>query len=114
MDLSENTNALIAYIDSPTVISRDGGIFNFFATCFFRFFGDGGVICIILFSFIWGAICLHYYKKMIQNPNIRTVFSYNLMVYSIAISVMSFAFSDFGFVASLILIHIITKEVSSD
>lgn len=110
IDYSLNVNELIQYIDAATVIDRSGGIFNFFATAFFRFYGDGGIFCIIFFSMIWGFICNYYYKKLLAFPNIRTIFCYNLIVYSIVISVMTFAFADFGFFATLILINIITKK----
>lgn len=109
VDYAENANRLIEYINAPIIVTKSGGIFNYFATAFFRFYGDGGTFGVALFSLLWGMISSYFFKKMQNNTNIRTVFCYNLMVYGIAISVMTSIFADFGVVVSLLLIYLITE-----
>ncbi len=109
-EMGASVNNLIDYINRIDYINPSGETFNFFATSFFRFYGDGGTFCVILFSFIWGIICTFFYKKLCQNINLRSMFCYNLMVYGMATSVMSFIFADPGVVISLLLVYLVTKK----
>lgn len=51
-------------------------LFNSYATCFFEFFLDGGILGIILFSFAFGCFSFYLYKRAIKYKTMRDEFKY--------------------------------------
>lgn len=51
--------------------------FNSYATVFFEFFLDGGIIGILVFSFLFGCVAEYLYKRAIRYHTTRDIFRYS-------------------------------------
>lgn len=109
-DFSQNVNRLLEFLDKPVIVDSNRGIFNYFATAFFRFYADFKYVGVGIFSFLWGCISMHYYQNFQRSQCIRNIIMYNLIIYGIIISVMTFLFSDVAIVTAIVFIYIITQS----
>ena len=63
-ELLENANNYLTSLHSHTLQVSPTKTYNSFATCFYQFYCDGGIIGIILFSFLFGYYAQTIYNKM--------------------------------------------------
>jgi len=63
-DVLEYANDYLVQLHSQTIQISPSKTYNSFATCFFQFYCDGGVIGIIVLSFSFGFLAQSLYNKM--------------------------------------------------
>ncbi|ABO51544.1 hypothetical protein Dred_3042 [Desulforamulus reducens MI-1] len=68
-DVVHSLHNIVLYITS-------GHRFNSYATVFFEFYADGGVIGIVIGSWIYGYIAQRLYRKLILQGNVRDKYRY--------------------------------------
>ena len=61
-------------------ISLLGGGFNSYATCFFEFFLDGGILGVIIISFLFGLYSQRLFLKTKKNKDSRSIWKYSWFV----------------------------------
>lgn len=67
-DVLEYANDYLVQLHTQTIQISPTKSYNSFATAFFQFYCDGGLIGIIVFSFVFGFIAQRFYDKM-KNQN---------------------------------------------
>lgn len=84
-----------------TVISlnSDNQNFNYFISAFGYFYNDGGIIGVMIMSFIWGMLSGQIWKKIRKNKENYVVLSLlMMMIFGILMSVMQFCGANNSFV----------------
>ncbi len=75
-EVLENANAYLSEIHNHVVNISPTKPYNAFATCFFQFYCDFGVVGIILLSFIFGYYAQSRYDKLLHYRNKRSEATY--------------------------------------
>lgn len=70
-EVLENANQYLTQIHEHSIQVSPISNYNSFATCFFQFYCDGGVLGIIILSFFWGFCSQYIYDKMLKNKTKR-------------------------------------------
>lgn len=60
-----DANTYLEFLHSHLLRISPEKNYNSFATCFFQFYCDGGIIGIVLLSFLYGYYAQHIFEKMV-------------------------------------------------
>jgi oligosaccharide repeat unit polymerase len=94
------------YIDQRMVLTRLGETSNSTVTCSTYFYYDGGVVGVILLSFLFGLSAVKLYYRMINIFNVKNISLYMIMSFFIVFSFVniSSAHIEWGFAIIWLLI----------
>lgn len=97
------------YLGIPMDIGS--GSFNYFSTPFLFFYKDLGMLGVILFSFFYGLLTCHFYKRFKKCKNLYNTTIYIFIIFSIFISLMEAPFVRQTFSMAIFYIMIMRKRV---
>lgn len=83
------------------------GVGNAFVTPIYYFYLDGGIMFVILASFIFGIITSIAYKKTIRAINLKSFCNYCLIVYGVFISFMRIQTAIPSYIISFIFVSVL-------
>lgn len=103
---------MILRVDSDWKPITNAGLpANAYVSAFWYFYLDGREVGIVIFSFLFGIISSHYFKKTVRKPDMRNICIYAMILFGIIDTYvrMRFAVSDYvgGF---LILNYLLFKK----
>lgn len=75
-EILQNANQYLTQIHEFSIQISPVSNYNSFATCFFQFYCDGGVMGIVILSFLFGFFAQYLYDKMIMEKTKRTEAAY--------------------------------------
>ena len=75
-EILQNANQYLTQIHAHSLQVSPISNYNSFATCFFQFYCDGGVLGIIILSFLFGFISQYIYDKMLSEKTKRMEATY--------------------------------------
>lgn len=108
--IQQATDFTMAVQTTVTSVSPQGRM-NFFITCFGDFYRDGGVIGIIIESFIFGLICRYIEEKNISKCGSYLYLSEKIMlVQGILFTMSRFQFSNYGYAMTMVFIYLILRK----
>ena len=102
------TKDIAATIQLGTYVSSDD-IMNAYVTMFYYFYADGGIVGVILESFVFGLLVSGFYYRLRKNIDIKIV-----SIYMIIIMILILSFTDnpmnYGYLHGILLIMLVFKR----
>ena len=83
---------------------------NAFVSPVYYFYADGGVIAVIIFSLLFGAICSLVYSYCREKQDLKHFLFYVLMLYGIIVSFMRIQTAIPSFIISIIFVLVLFNE----
>lgn len=104
----ESVFNMILRVDSQwRHISTHGITANAYASVFWYFYIDAREIGIVIYSFLFGMFCSHFFKKANKVPNVKTVCLYAMVLFAVFDTYVRSRFATAEFAAGFLLMCLI-------
>jgi oligosaccharide repeat unit polymerase len=104
-------NNIIAETESQwQIITSTGTMANAYVSLFWYFYLDGGVIGIIVGSFVYGGFCAKYYWNAMKNMSPRTVAIYCFIIQGLFMSFVRFQFGNITYATAFVVLMLAYKR----